>query len=86
MTYLDAGQARREFSDTLQRVSLGTERIVLRSQGHDVAVLVPLEDLSLLEREEDSSDVKAAEAAEAEAAAKGESAIPWEQARDQLGL
>ena len=40
----------------------------------------------MLEREEDSSDVKAAEAAEAEAAAKGESAIPWEQARDQLGL
>ena len=41
MTYLDAGQARREFSGTLQRVSLGKERIVLRSEGHNVAVLVP---------------------------------------------
>ena len=86
MTHLDANQACREFSDTLERVSLGKERIVLQNQGHDVAVLVPLEDLSLLERLEDLADVKMAEAAEAEAAAKGETPIPWEEARRQLGL
>ena len=86
MTHLDASQACREFTDTLERVSLGKERIVLQSQGHDVAVLVPLEDLSLLERLEDIADIRAAEAAEAAAVAGGETPIPWEEARQQLGL
>jgi len=86
MTHLDASQACREFTDTLERVTLGKERIVLQSKGHDVAVLVPIEDLSLLERVEDLLDVRAAEAAEAKATAKGESPIPWEEARQQLGF
>lgn len=86
MTHLDASEACREFTDTLERVSLGKERIVLQSQGHDVAVLVPIEDLSLLERLEDIADVKAAEEAEAEAIAGREMPIPWEEARQQLGL
>jgi PHD/YefM family antitoxin component YafN of YafNO toxin-antitoxin module len=86
MTHLDASQICQGFSDTLERVSLNKERIVLQSHGQDVAVLVPLEDLSLLERLEDLADIKAAEAAEAEAAAKGETPIPWETARQQLGL
>jgi predicted DNA-binding antitoxin AbrB/MazE fold protein len=38
------------------------------------------------EQAEDIADVKAAEAAEVEAAAKGETPIPWEEARQQLGL
>jgi prevent-host-death family protein len=83
MTHLEASH---EFADALQRVSLGKERIVLQSHGQDVAVLIPIEDLPLLERLEDLADVKAAEAAEGEAAAKGETPIPWEEARQQLGL
>ena len=86
MTHLEASQACHEFTDTLERVSLGKERIVLQNQGQDVAVLVPIEDLSLIEQLEDVADAKAAEAAEAEAAAKGETPIPWEEARQQLGL
>ncbi|MFZ1935796.1 MAG: type II toxin-antitoxin system Phd/YefM family antitoxin [Thermoguttaceae bacterium] len=84
MTHLDASQACHEFTDTLERVAIGKERIVLQNQGQDVAVLVPIEDLSLLEQLEDRADVKAAEAAEA--AARGETPIPWEEARQQLGL
>jgi hypothetical protein len=38
------------------------------------------------EQDEDELDVKAAEAAEAEAAANGETPIPWDEARQQLGL
>jgi hypothetical protein len=85
VTHLDANQACREFTDTLERVSLGKERIVLQTQGKDVAVLVPIEDLSLLEQLEDAADIKAAEAAEAEAAARSETPIPWKEARRQLG-
>ena len=39
-----------------------------------------------LGRLEGLADIKAAEAAEAEAAAKGETPISWEEARQQLGL
>ena len=39
----------------------------MQNHGQDVAVLVPIEDLSLLERLEDIADIRAAEAAEAEA-------------------
>ena len=86
MTHLEASQACREFTDTLERVSLGKERIVLQNQGEDVAVLVPIEDLSVLERLEDAEDIRVAETAEAEAAANSETSIPWEEARQQLGL
>ena len=86
MTHLDASQACRDFADALERVSVGKERIVLQSHGQDMAVLVPVEDLSVLEQLEDLADVKAAEAAEAETLAKGETPIPWEEARQQLGL
>ena len=86
MTHLEASQACREFTDTLERVSLGKERIVLQNHGEDVAVLVPIEDLSAIERLEDAEDVRMAETAEAEAVANGETSIPWEEARQQLGL
>jgi prevent-host-death family protein len=84
MTHLDASQICQGFGDALERVSLGKERIVLQSHGQDVAVLVPIEDISLLERLEDLADVKAAEAAELEAAAKGETPLSWATARRRL--
>jgi len=86
MTHLDASQVGHEFADVLTRVSLGKERVVVQSHGQDVAVLIPIEDLSLLERLEDLADAKAAEAAELESVAKGETPILWKEARQQLGL
>lgn len=85
MTHLEASQAYHDFADALERVSLGKERIVLQRDGRDVAALIPIEDLSQLE-DEDKADVAAATAAEAETAANGESPIPWQEARQQLGL
>ncbi|HPQ70052.1 MAG TPA: hypothetical protein PKW95_13060 [bacterium] len=58
----------------------------LHKRGKDVAVLVPLEDLTMLEELEDKLDVLDALQAEAEAAAKGEKTIPWERAKKELGL
>jgi prevent-host-death family protein len=85
MTHLEATRFSSDLRTALDRVSEGKERIVLSSEGRDLAVLVPIEDLTLLEELEDQLDVQAAEAAEAEAAAKGELPIPWEEARKQLG-
>ena len=85
MTHLESNQFSLELQDALARVSQGKERIVLQSEGKDVAVLVPLDDLPLIEELEDRLDIEAAEAAEAEAEARGEAPVPWEDACKQLG-
>lgn len=80
MTHLDVNQFSGQIPESLNRVTQDKERIILSSEGRDVAVLVPLDDLPALEELEDRLDVAAAERAEAEAAANGEVPISWEEA------
>ena len=86
MTRKGASEVRSDFSGTLERVAKRRHRIVLQKHGKDVAVLVPMEDLAMLEELEDKLDVLDALRAEAEAAAKGEKPIPWEKAKSELSL
>jgi len=86
MTRKRASEVRNDFSGTLARVAKRRNRIVLQEHGKDVAVLVPMEDLKLLEELEDKLDVLDALRAEAEAAANGEKPISWNQAKKDLGL
>ncbi len=55
-------------------------------RGQRVAVIVPVEDLDLLEAMEDAKDVAEAEKAEREMERTGEKPIPYERARKELGL
>jgi prevent-host-death family protein len=50
-------EARESFSTTVNRVAYAGERVVLTRHGKRVAAVVPIEDLELLERLEDSIDV-----------------------------
>lgn len=81
MPRMSASKARDEFSDALNRVAYKGERIVLRRRGKDVAVLVPVEDLKLLEEIEDRIDVE-----EAKKALKEKGGIPWKRLKKELGL
>jgi PHD/YefM family antitoxin component YafN of YafNO toxin-antitoxin module len=67
-------------------VAYGRERIVLHRRGRDVAALIPLEDLALLEAAEDRLEVDEAEKILAEAKARGERPVPWEKAKKKLRL
>jgi prevent-host-death family protein len=71
MDRLNASEARSDFADVLNRVAYRGERIVLNRRGKDVAAIVSVEDLKLLERLEDEKDLKAARAALKEAEKKG---------------
>jgi prevent-host-death family protein len=82
MIPLEVTDARQKLADTINRVAYGKERILLRRRGKDMAALVPVEDLALLEELEDRSDVEAARAALAQSKRR----IPYEQARRSLGL
>ena len=75
MTRLSASQARQEFPEMLNRAAYGKERTIVSRRGKDLAAVIPVEDLQLLERlareEMDRLDVQAARAAMAEARTKG---------------
>lgn len=86
MTRITTVEARDQFSEMINRVAFGKERIVLTRRKKDIAVVIPLEDLALLEKIEDLMDVEAATAAEAEAKAKGEKPISWDETKKKLGL
>ena len=84
MTRITTSDARREFSDAVNRVSFGHERIVLHRRGKDVAALVPMEDLELIRAIEDRIDLDAARAALADVKKHG--TVSWKALKKELGL
>ena len=83
MRRMTASKARGQFSAVLKRVINRRERIVLNRRGKDVAALVPVEDLTLLEEMEDRQD---AEEARRRLQDSREVSIPYDQVRKELGL
>lgn len=75
-------QARAQMAEVVNRVAFAGERIVLERHGKDVAALVSIDDLRLLERLEDELDVAAALAAKKE----GGKPIPLETLAAELGV
>jgi antitoxin Phd len=86
MTRLNVSKAREEFPEVVNRAAYGKERTIISRRGKDLAAVIPMEDLRLLERlareEMDRRDLEDARAALAE---PGEN-IPLEQVRKELGL
>lgn len=83
MTRITTTKARGEFSEIIDRVERKRERIVLHRRGKDVAALVPVEDLALLEELEERQDVEEAKRRLADPA---ETSVSYQQARKALGL
>lgn len=81
MLYLSAGEARRNFADSLNRVAFGGERIVLTRRGKTVAAIVPIDDLHILEQLEDKIDVEDAKKATIE-----NESVTWEQVKEEAGI
>src|SRR5262245_1177 len=53
--------ARKDLADVLNRAAYGKERVVLTRRGKDVAAIVPMDDLNILEAIEDYMDVTESE-------------------------
>ena len=86
MTRLAASKVRDTFSDTLNRVAYRGERIVLRRHGRDLAAIIPIEDLKLIEEKEDEIDVRDARRALARMKRTGRKPIPLEKLKRELGF
>jgi prevent-host-death family protein len=77
-------EAREAFSTTVNRVAFGGERIVLTRHGRQVAAVVPIADLELLEQLEDAVDLDDARAALADPANRER--VAWDDLKAHLGL
>jgi prevent-host-death family protein len=74
--------ARAHFADIVSRAEYAGERTVVHRRNKPVAVVVPIEDLELLERFEDELDLRDALEAMKEPGPR----IPWEQIKKELKL
>jgi prevent-host-death family protein len=81
-TKISTADARKNFSNIVNRVSFGKESIILTRRGEEIAALVAMDELRLLQELEDRIDI-----ADAMKAIKGQGEdIPAEQFWKKLGL
>jgi len=71
MNRLAATQLRGDLTETINRVAYGGERVILERHGREMAAIVSMEDLALLEAMENKLDIEEARAALAEAREMG---------------
>ncbi len=85
---ITASEARDEFAEVINRVAYGRERIVIRRREKELAAVIPMEDLRLLERlveqEEDRIDAEEAEKIMAAIERGEEEVIPLDQAMREI--
>ena len=87
MRRMAASEARRDFAEVVNRVAYGKERVIIGRRGKELAAVIPMADLRLLERlaEKLEDRLDAEDALRIEADERDESA-PWEQVKEELGL
>ncbi len=86
MPRIAASALRTNLSDTVNRVAYRGERLVLERRGKPVAVLIPIEDLALLEAIEDRQDYEEAVRALRDARKRRERPIPLADVKKLLKL
>ena len=82
LTKISTADARKKFSNIVNRVAFGKESIILTRRGEEIAALVAMDELRLLQELEDRIDIADAIKAIKE---PGED-IPAEQFWKKLGL
>lgn len=82
-TSINTAEAKEVFSELINRVLHNKERIILTRRGKEVAALVPIEDLSLLQESQSKSDLH--EAVEALKEARAQGTITLEELKDDIG-
>jgi prevent-host-death family protein len=87
MTRLNVSKVREEFPEVVNRAAYGKERTIVCRRGKDLAAVVPMDDLHLLERlareEMDRVDLEDARTALKEAEEKG--TVPLRDLMRELG-
>ncbi|QTO37687.1 type II toxin-antitoxin system Phd/YefM family antitoxin [Tessaracoccus sp. MC1865] len=86
MTEMTVSDARARLADVVDTARVGHDPVYLTRRGQRVAAVIDADDLDrLIAAAEDLADLEAARVTRDEIA-DGESAIPWEQVKADLGL
>lgn len=83
ITTLNTAEAKEQFSDLVNRVIHNKERVILTRRGKEVAVIIPIEDMKLLQESQDKLDLREATEILKEARANG--TITLDQLKDEIG-
>ena len=83
ITIINTAEAKEQFSDLVNRVVHSKERIILTRRGKEVAAIIPLEDLKLLQDSQDRHDLR--EATEALKEARNSGTITLDQLKEEVG-
>lgn len=82
-TSINTVDAKEEFSELINRVSHNKERIILVRRGKEVAALIPIEDLALIEESQSKNDLEEAMSALKEARTEG--SLSLDDLKDRIG-
>ncbi|MDQ3554470.1 MAG: type II toxin-antitoxin system Phd/YefM family antitoxin [Chloroflexota bacterium] len=74
--------ARDDFAELVNRVAYGNDRVIVARRGRELAAIVPVSDIALLELLDDELDLMAARTALADPA--NAEALDWEAVQDEL--
>lgn len=84
---VNVSEARARLSEIVDQAHGEHRPVFLTRRGRRVAAVIDADDLDrLIELAEDMADIRAAEEARAEMRATGETPIPWDQVKADLGL
>lgn len=84
MKNVTTAEARKNLSELLNRAAYGGERFVVTRHGRELVAIVPLEDITLLDRVRGFLEVRDFHAALKELSAAG--TVPWDEVRRDLDL
>lgn len=84
MEIIPFSKARNELTHIINQVAFGHDRLILTRNGKNVAAIIPMEDLKLLEELEDRLDLEVAKKVDADVKKHG--TVSWEKAQRELGL
>ena len=84
MDKISVSNARKEFSEIVNKACYGGERIIIQRQGKDCVAIVPISDLEIIEFVENHVDISEAQQVQMEA--KEKDIEVFEELLDDLGM
>lgn len=81
---INTADAKEQFVDLINRVAHNKERIILTRRGKEIAAIIPVEDLQLIQESQDKQDLH--EAIDALKEVRNAGAVTLDQLKEDLGL